>query len=146
MTTLTSSIRELGNLVIYELHGNYCRESAVLDAPAGTTADAYRVFGLPVGAFTRVSDNGGSVPIIIAGGEANAKGVCIEPKEKITLADGAATTVRYPVLMRGPAVINKNQLPATDPNGDAYNLDALAAALTAAGIVVRAEPSTVTTY
>jgi hypothetical protein len=72
--------------------------------------------------------------ILLSGDEANVKGIYLGndlvaiPE---ALAQNAITQQSYRILVRGPAVINKDATPTTDPNGANYDWSALSTALAA---------------
>lgn len=143
MSTLTEVVRLGGDLVIREWDTLHDREAFIVNFPVGGAANAYSLYGVPIKTLTRVGDNHWSCVVILAGDEANAKGILIAA-EKVTVAAGAATTKKYAGIARGPVVINKNKIADADPAGGAYNKATIASALGALGIVVRAEPDVVT--
>ncbi len=142
MATLTQTVVQGGDLIIREWDTLLTREAFLLTMPAGVGATGYNVWGLPIKTITRVGDNHYSCVAVIPGDEANAAGVLIA-NMKVTIAVAGTGTDRLAGIARGPVVLNKNRLATTGPAGGSYNLDTLASALQAKGIVVRAEPDIV---
>lgn len=139
MALLTETTKQLGDLLIWEANFQHNREQCALVNPIATARTGLSLFGMPVGAITRVDDNHYSAALLAAGSEANVKGIVLA-MDTIDIGASATTTKYYGVLVRGPAVINKNWIKATDAAAAAYNIANLAAALVALGITVRAEP------
>ena len=142
MALLEETRNEGGNLVIRMWDPAHNIEACtIINTQAAAYADQ-SLFGLPVTNLTRVNDNVWSADLVLAAGQANVEGIIISNGIVDFAATGGAgdeTTKRYKVMARGPCVINKNQIRATDPAGAAYNRDTIAAALSALGITVRAE-------
>lgn len=146
---LTETREQQGNLIIVEYDWRITREQVTIINPNAAAYADQQLFGLPVGNITRVNDNVYSCEIILAAGVANVEGVIVNEDVVSFATTGAAgdeTTKRYACVVRGPVMLNKNMIRATDPAGAAYNRDTIASVLSARGIVVRAEPDRTITY
>jgi hypothetical protein len=78
-----------------------------------------------------------NVPVV-ATGEAGTDGILIQP-----VSIPVSGTARVPVLLRGPATLNKNAMPTSDHAGVAFTMATIWTALEALdNIVLKAEPVT----
>lgn len=111
-----------GDFLIHEESGQVCRESKTVTNSTGA------LLTLPAG--YPMDDN---VPVV-QGGEAGCDGLLLE-----TQIFEIGEVRKVAVLARGPAVINKNALPLVDRSDDTFTLATLVTALTALGIICRAE-------
>lgn len=149
MSVLQQLRNQRSNLVIaFWDHRHNIEACTIINPQAAAYADQ-SLFGLPVTNLTRVNDNVWSADLVLAAGQANVEGVIVSDDIVDFAATGNAgdeTTKRYLVMARGPCILNKNQIRATDPAGAAYNRDTIAAALSALGLTVRAEPDRSITY
>lgn len=127
MAVLTERKTE-GDIVRHEYRNDYCeakgggtvynRSNAAL-----TINDA---MGYPVIADESVA---GAFQFAAAGEEANVIGVMLHAKKIDAIADNA--TVKCRVLVRGPAVVDKVQLPTVDYAAAAFTLATIVSALEA---------------
>jgi hypothetical protein len=72
--------------------------------------------------------------IVLASDESNTGGLFIGDDAQAineSLAQNAITKEMFPILVRGPALINKSVLPATDPNSASYTIATIVTALAA---------------
>ncbi len=113
-----------GDFLMHEESNVVCRESKIITNSSGDT--------MVLAAGYPMDDN---VPLLHTA-EAGCDGLLLEP---VTILDGEVREVA--VLARGPAVINKNALPTEDYAGTGLTLATLVTALTALGIICRAEPT-----
>lgn len=114
----------IGEVVKFELPLNYNREAITFVKNTGATAD------LEIGTVLETDATYGWKVVATP---ANAKAILLEkvPVEKLV-----ADNVKALALMRGPAIVDKDNLYV----GNA-NRDSVATALTALGIICRAEPT-----
>jgi hypothetical protein len=123
MTTLTEG-RHAGGFLVWETSRDYTRETVTLTSGAGKL-DPGTVLGKITtgGKFTQLSP-------AASNGSQNAAGILWGPADA-TAADAAAV-----VVLRGPAIVNRNDLiwptGATEPQ-----IAAATAALAALGILLR---------
>lgn len=110
------------------LNPEYCGDANVVTAKTAKPLTAYDIVGVPVIA--------GDV-IAAAGDEANVIGIVLpQGVTKLTLAATVASTDKYFILRRGPAILWKGGIPTLDPAGGTYDQAALATRLLALGIKV----------
>lgn len=110
------------------LNPEYCGDAGVITAKTAKPLADYDIVGVPVIAGNIVA---------AAGDEASVIGIVLpQGTTKLTLAATVASTDKYYVLKRGPAVLWRGGLPTADPVGGAYDLDALATRLLTLGIKV----------
>jgi hypothetical protein len=117
--------KKAGALVMHEASPLFCRESKEVTNSTGD--EVTLLVGHPL------DDNA----LCTAANIANADGIVLE---KTVIADGESALV--PVLARGPAVINVDELPTTDYAASAINMTNYQTAIEALDIVVREEPDT----
>ena len=130
---------KLGDLIKMELDYSYCRDAGQF--PVGSPIDTKvptSLLGYPV---VRAA-NGDCVPVI-AGAENTTNGLVL--LQKRNSSDLVADVGGFPVLGRGPAMVNKAAIPTVDYDGANLDLDAVAAALLALGVKVLDEHSQTTT-
>jgi len=133
------SRRRSGDLIINESPHIFGRDSVKLDAGAAALTITDRD---PIGVFC--TDDG---TIVLAGSEATLTGIVVESQEDLpaTMAADALTTMPYAVLRRGEVVINKNAIPAADPQGAAFNVATIVTRLEALGFKVLTNPTATST-
>lgn len=134
MATTFTKGKALGDLLKWETHPMYCRESSkVKNGQAGACAltDA---LAYPVKA------DGTGYQLAIAGDEANVLGL-IFLKGPLDIAAGATTTFPLALLVRGPAVLNKAALAAKDIAAANFTIATLVTRLKALNFVIRDEPT-----
>lgn len=134
-STTFSEEKMFGDLVLHMESQEYCLVSAKIANPVGAdTSTNVDPVGQPV-----ILDTG-VWTLILAADIATATGVIVQGS-KFTLLDGAATNPADPylILIKAPAIINKDRLAANDSHGGAITLATYVTALEAAGFVVRAE-------
>lgn len=79
----------------------------------------------------------GAYKFVAAGSEASAKGLVLRT-DSLSVLNGASIVLVG--LMRGPAIINKNTLPANDVNGNALTIATLVTALNGLNPSIKANP------
>lgn len=119
----TEGVR-FGDVVKYETPFLYCRERLTIAQDAGATA------ALVIGECLEDNGGGEEVPVTVG---ANCHAILIEDVTAATLIAGTSQAM---CLVRGPAVVDVDQL-----NCAAAELVAAVVALTALGIMVREEPT-----
>jgi hypothetical protein len=117
----------IGDILVWEVAAEYCRESVTLAAPEDATDPTTFEVGYPV-------DLDG-VPLEAAD-IADVEGITIQ---RITVP--VEETRKVGVLARGPIVINGNGLPTKDYAGASINMTNFKNALAALGFVIRTEPT-----
>lgn len=126
---LTDRVRPY-ELLRWEPDQRYSRDAVTIKNPSGSTALA--AGGLLVG--TPLKKVGSQWTIVLSGDEANTTALFIgDDAQKISeaLAANTVSTYTYPILVRGPAIINRAALPALDPNGASYTAATITTALLA---------------
>lgn len=81
----------------------------------------------------------------VAGGEAAVDGFLVDSRGHEELADDAITEKEYSILVRGPALVNPDAMPAQDlvTSPGTFNKTTLITTLASLGIMVLREPATV---
>ena len=124
-----------------KVHGDpeYVFESATLDNDTGTNLSNVEIAGQPV-----VYNHSTGVATFVEAStdEANTNAIIAE-KGKLTLNNGSQTSRKYVVLVRGPAVLLQEGLPANDVEGAALVTATIVTQLEALSppIIVRSEGS-----
>lgn len=149
MATFTETVKQEGELVKEVLSRQVSFESCiVVNGEASAYADV-QIFGLPIQNLTRVSDNHYTADLVLAADVASTKGIITANGVYSFAATGNTgdrIAQKKAVIVRGPAVLNKNAIAKTDPAGAAYNVDAIVTALLALGITVRTIPDKTVGY
>lgn len=132
--------RVLGDLLRAFWHAGYCIGSYKLVNPIASAITLTNPLGQPL----KVS--GANYVFVQDGDEANVTALLLHDRP-ILLTSSGTTDELYPVLLRGPALIDKDALPATDVNGDALTIATLVTALAALSpkIISLVEPTKVST-
>lgn len=99
--------QSMGDILRTEFHPQYCRVSGKLVNPSSTAITDQIPLGQPVKA------SGSDYVFVKATDEASAIGIVLHDKP-ITLAGSATSDLPYPILIRGPATIDQDALPAKD--------------------------------
>jgi hypothetical protein len=124
--------RRIDDLMKWEVEsrGLFTREEATIKNTLGSTATLTAPLGMPV---KYVTDH---YELLASGEESLCAGLILETKPFTALTNGSTTTTRKLLLVRGPAVINKDELPDSDGAATpvAYTEADLLAALLALGI------------
>lgn len=128
----------LSDLLEYEAHPRFCRESGTLENNTGApvTIAAEDILGMPVKLVS------GQWEIALNADVATIDGILLEGPAITALADGSATTDKYSILARGPAVVTEDQLADDDPAGTTWTSATLLATLAAIDIIARSLPAT----
>jgi hypothetical protein len=116
-TPLTKG-RTLGDVLRNLWHNGYCLASKKLVNPLGAAIEL-NPLGQPVKA------SGENMVFVQDGDEANAIGIVVHDGLVSLEASPAVSTRPYPVLVRGPALVDRDSLPTEDVNGDDFDVDAL---------------------
>lgn len=116
MATELTGVDIAGDAIKYFVSEAFCMESLVIRNNTGADRSNFNLAGMPV-----VIDLGnGRADLILATGENTATGIIAAKDEIESLADAASTTKKYPVLVRGPAILLEDGFPDNDPAGTAY--------------------------
>lgn len=128
------------DLLAYYAKDEYCLEEAVLRNATGGAVDLVGTRGLPVKLVA------GVYCVCLEADLANAIGVIISDKA-LALANATTGTEKHVILVRGPAVLRKDGLSATDAAGQALTKATLITALKTLNppIIVKAQATQVTT-
>jgi hypothetical protein len=127
--------RKLGDLLKGEFSIQYNREAETIKNATGGAVTVLDPLGQPL------KDVAGQLCFAEAGEEVYCAGLLLEVNAFDALANNAISPKKL-VLVRGPAYIDRDQLPTLDVAGVALDLDDLEAALLVLGIVCRREPAT----
>jgi hypothetical protein len=148
MALLTETTTQEGDLLTAFWDHRHNFEQCVIKNPQAVAYADQQLFGIPVKNITRVDKDHYSADLVLAGDEASVEGLVLKEDVVSLAATGGAdtTTKRYKTLVRGPAVVNQDQIRLLDPAGAAYNIANIALALIALGITCRAEPSKAMTW
>lgn len=123
---LTDRVRPY-ELMRWEPDQRYTRTAGTVKNPSTSTlAAGGLVVGMPLKLVT------GQWTIVLSTDEANTGGLFLgDDAHGIpeALAQNAITAKQYPILVRGPALVNKSVIPATDPAGASYSLANIVTAL-----------------
>lgn len=111
----------------WTVNDEFCVETGVVTAKADDPLTDYDIQGcLLVGNV-----------VAAAGDESSITGVVLVPGLKtLTLASEESTTEKFPILRRGPAILDRAGLPMKDPMGGTYNLTTVTTRLLTLGIKV----------
>jgi hypothetical protein len=136
ISQLLTRARALGDVFKWLMHPGYNLVSAKLVNPVAAAITITDPCALPVKA------SGANYVIVLATDEANAIGLLYFDKP-ITLGISATSALLYPFLIRGPALIDKDALPANDVavSPGAYTNATLVTALAARNIIAQSEPT-----
>ena len=128
--------RVLGEIFKWIMHPGYNLVSAKLVNPVAAAMTITSPAGLPVKA------SGANYVVVLATDEANALGLLYWDKP-ITIGASATSDLLYPFLIRGPALIDKDALPANDiaVSPAAYTIATLVTAYAARNIISMSEPT-----
>lgn len=132
--------RPLGDLLKAFWHAGYCLASTKLVNPIASAITLTNPLGQPL----KVS--GSNYVFVQDGDESNTTAILLHDKP-IVLSSAGTTDELYPILVRGPALIDKDALPATDVNGDALTASTIVTALAGLSpkIIGLSEPSKTST-
>ena len=130
--------RVLGDVVRHIFHPGFNYESGSFENHLGTAIDLADVCGMPVKKVT------GKWRSVQAGDEANATGLLLL-QGPLALANGATYGEKVTVLVRGPALVDKDKIRTTDSSGAAINVTTVMTALNALNIREQTEPTQTTT-
>lgn len=123
---LTDRLRPY-DLVRWEPDQRYTRTAGTIKNTSGVTIAAGAItVGLPL----KLSST--QWVTVQATDEANLKGLFLGDDSHAipeSLANNAITAAKYPILFRGPALVNKSVIPTTDLAGVAYTLATIVTAL-----------------
>lgn len=129
-----------GDVIRYELRNDYCRDKVEVYNRTNAAITISDPMCWPLIADESVS---GAMQLAKAGDEASVIGLLIRTKPYSAVADNAHSTER--VLVRGPAIIDKTQLPTVDDDAAGFTLATIVTALKALGIKSNAEPGVIAT-
>lgn len=138
-TSLTKG-RALGFVFKWLMHPGFNLVSAKLVNPVAAAMTITDPCGLPVKASST------NYVIVLATDEANAIGLLYYDRP-ITIGSSATSDLLYPFLIRGPALIDKDALPANDiaVSPAAYTIATLVTAYAARNIIAQIEPTKTST-
>lgn len=125
MTVLTERKNE-GDIIRHEMRNDYCEKAGLVYNRSNAALTISDAMGYPVVADESVA---GAFQFMAAGQEASVVGLMIYAKAITAIADNAITKCR--VLVRGPAIVDKVQLPTLDYAGAAITLATLVTRLAA---------------
>lgn len=106
--------RTMGDVVRYVLHPGYCIVSAYVVNPNAAAYAAQNLVGQPVKA------SGANYVFVESTDEAAVIGLFMHDKP-VALGVSETTTIKYPILVRGPALVDQDSLPVNDVAGVAFD-------------------------
>lgn len=128
--------RTLGDLIRYELNPSFTREQYTLRNATGASATLTNPMGYPV------KFNANKMELALSGDEATVDGLLLQATDEDAIATGTDYAGgKRAILVRGPAILSKDQLPINDVAGDAFVQANLITRLAALNIVVKSEPA-----
>lgn len=133
-----ASGRVIGDVLKYISHPGINYESGTLTNSSGTDQDVPDPIGQPV------KRSSTKWIFVLAGDEANVDGLLIYQKPlsgNKVLVNGTDLDEKVLILVRGPALINADALPAEDVAGGTLDQADLETALEALGIISQHEPT-----
>lgn len=138
-TSFTSNDLRVGDFLVWEVEERYTRVAARIQ---NKTAVALAAGAIVPG--TPLNLNSAQWETINSGSETGIDGFFVDTRAHEALAIDAITAKRYSILVRGPALINKNAIPLNDLTAtpDAYVLATIVTRCATLGIQVLAEPVT----
>jgi len=135
-------IKRMSDVLKWEAHPGFCRRSVKIkntDPNNGSARTIRNVVGTPVkGTYSGATK---VLELAYAAEAANVTGIIVGGPDIVDLADDATTTQLYDVLYIGPALIDYNQLKASDPAAAAWTLATIKTALEARSIHELEEPT-----
>lgn len=136
MTTLTKK-KAPGDLVIHVESLEYCTVLASLRNDATVSVTVTSVLGAPV----KAGGSGADFIFAKSTEEANVVGLVMDGPEPLVLAGSSNSAKKYQVLKNPPAIINKDLIKTTDPQGVAFDtLAEIVISLEALKFEVRTQP------
>ena len=134
--TLTD-FKHVSDLLRYEVDPQYCREGGKIENTTGAE------LVLPAATHpVRYGATAGTYEVCLAGEEAQTIGFVLLTRPE-TINAGTLSQRKYPVLVRGPAVLTQAGFVEKDPAGADYNAAALKTAAEAIpSVIVRDELGT----
>lgn len=141
MTTL-SSPKVLGDLVKWETHYAFCRDSGTIKNATGADTIEYSD---PVG-YPVSSDGAGGYKFTEVGDEANCIGLIMQGPKIPIVSNNESTPDEYLLIVRGPCLVNKDAIASDDIDGaGALDADAIQTALEALNFQFLLEPTEIET-
>jgi len=149
MPTVSSDTKDrvVGDLIKHEWNQIYTRDSRTLDNDsAGASTEVTDIIGYPVrlksGTGSGTAGVGTDYALCKAGEEASCVGLVVGGTEKSIPAMLAwdETKDEFALLVRGPAVISQDGLPAADWDAGSFDKDAISAALAAISVPIITAP------
>lgn len=137
MSTLTEN-KKLTDVLTYEVDNGlpgFCREEATIKNALGSNVTITDPCGTPL---VYVTDH---YELMAAGDEASLAGILLETEDIGALSNGSTTTKKYPILVRGPAIVKKAGLATADEVAASYTMADLITAAMGLGIRVDTEPT-----
>ena len=116
----------IDDIIRYEMYDGYCRASVTVHNRTGSTITLADVMGQPVRNDTSVT---GDYMFCQATAESYCTGLCLH-RGGFNVANLANLgTFKTKVLVRGPVIIDKTMLPATDVLGATFTIATIITAL-----------------
>ncbi len=130
----TTQKANIGDLMMSEYHESYNFEALFLAAAVTVPVNA-EVLGYPVvvSGTTATIQTAAQVTAFTAASSCN---VIADDTPAVAAFSAVASTVKYRVLRRGPAIVHRSGLRTADPAAANYDMTKFIAALLVAGIVV----------
>lgn len=136
MPVYKNEFNRAGDFLIHVESLEYCCESAhISNKTGGPDITLDNMVAYPV-----ISDGYNGYQFAEQGDEASVVGLIVRGPAVTALEAEALTEDEYLVLVRGPAIINEDQLPTKDHAGDDFTMATLKTALKNLDFVLRKEP------
>jgi hypothetical protein len=138
-TSFTTNDLRVGDFLKWEVEERFTRVAAKIQNKTGAAIAAGAIVpGTPLNL------NGSQWETINATAEAGIDGFFVDYRVHEALANNAITAKRYSILVRGPALIDKNAIPTSDLQASPvnYTLATIVTRCAALDIQVLAEPVT----
>lgn len=141
MTTKTEN-KKLTDVLRWEVDNGipgYCRDEAFIKNTLGQSTTLTDPCGYPL----KNTGTAGTYELCAAGDEGTCDALLLATEDFEALANNGTTTKKYPILVRGPAIIAKAGLPTSDQDSPvvAFTLATLITQLLTLGIVTHVEPT-----
>lgn len=132
------SRKHLGDIFKFVSHPGYNTVSGIFRNNSGATRTLFSLVGMPV------KLSGGKWVPVLATDEANITGLVMSEEYVDTLANNTDWGTKVQVMVRGPALYDKDALPAADIAGTPFTLATIVTALAALSppLIAQAEPAT----
>lgn len=143
MTTLSEK-KTFGDVVRYSMRDDYTIDQVTVHNRTGSTVSTADVMGYPLRPDSGVT---GDYMLAVATGESYVTGLLIDHRSFAVSTLANAATFISKALVRGPAIVDKVNIPTLDVAGVAFTLATIVTALAAVSppILCKGEPTVTVT-